>query len=761
MAPDEQAASDAELAARSRDGDDEAFAVLYERIFPKVFDFLARLLGDRSVAEELAQDTFVTAYERRSSLRQPEAVRSWLFSIGYRRAMDHLRRTGRERAGLPEAAEVADVDEDPVARLVRGEAAELVWAAAQSLEARQYAVLDLSVRQGLAGAELARALGVNSTHAAVLAHRARAALAKAVAAVLVARSPERCPVLRAAAITGAAEPLSSLSREQRASVERHLRECPHCTSLAKRLAVPESLLGALAPVAFAPGHGRWALVAEHIKATLGGAGPPSPSADRFLHARRGRRAAVAAAVVLLVIAGLGLGLYLGAGPRFGAGPHATGRSAPFASGTPTSAPRSYVSVSPLAWRVVPSPDPAGPAAYNELLGLTCASLDACWAVGDYNITTGQYQLLLRRVGDAWQPVPLTGVVDAQVNLLEGITCVDPTDCWAVGDRKPLSDAATGAPSSASRAGYHVLSAILHFDGRSWNLVVSPSVGGSLTVNDLAQVSCASATDCWAVGTWTKLGSTGLHPLLLHFDGAGWRLSTVPNLGPPRRFYTTLAGVVCAPHTGCWTTGDYTAADGRVLALAAHMNSSGWRMLSLPDLGSQVHWAGPIAAHTTANMPPNDFRGVACPEPNDCWGAEEYLNPTGLMRFQLLHFDGRGWQEVSSPNPAGPAGEAQFGEVACPAVNDCWAVGDVLPGDTMAALSLEKAFALHFDGHSWSLVTLPDPGVPYLGTAGFALPSDEASALQCPSVKLCVIAGRFADGQGVTGTENLILEGRSP
>lgn len=760
MSPDEQAPSDAELAARAREGDDEAFAVLYERFSPKLFDFLARLLGDRSSAEEIAQDAFVTAYEHRSSLRQPGAVRPWLFSIAYRRAMDHLRRTGRERVGLPEAAEIASADEDPAERLVQGEAAELVWAAAQSLEARQYAVLDLSVRQGLAGADLARVLGVSPTHAAVLAHRARAALAKAVAAVLVARSPERCPVLRTeAAAVGAAAALSPLSPEQRASVERHLRECPHCTDLAKRLTAPAALLGALGPVAFAPGRGRWALVAEHVQTTPGGAGPalPSPSPGPFPHARRGKRAAVAAAVALLVIAGLGLGFHLGTAP------HVTGRSAPVASGTPASQPGSYASVPPLRWRVVPSPDPAGPTAYTELFGLTCSSLDACWAVGDYSQTAGgPYQpLVLRRTGHAWQPVPLAAVVDAQLGLLEAITCVGPTDCWAVGDRKPLAEAGTSTPSPASSAGYHVLSAILHFDGHSWNLVASPSVAGPLTVNDLAQVSCASATDCWAVGTWTKLGSTGLHPLLLHFDGTGWRLSAVPDLGPPRRFYTTLASVACASPTGCWMTGDYTGPDGRVLALAARLGSNGWRMLSLPDLGSQVRWVGPIAPGTAAGTAPNDFRGVACPGPEDCWGADDYLDPAGLMRFELLHFDGRAWQEVSSPNPAGPAGESELGQIACPAFNDCWAVGDVLPGTTMAALSLEKAFALHFDGHSWSLVALPDPGVPYIGTAGFALPSDEANAMQCPSVRLCVIAGRFADGQGITGTESLILEGRSP
>ena len=649
----------------ARDGDDEAFAVHYERFSPRVFDFLARLLGERSAAEEIAQDAFVTAYVHRSGLRHPKAVRSWLFSIAYRRAMDHLHRTGRERSSLPEATQVASADGDSAARLVHGEAAELAWAAAQTLDARQYSVVDLSLRQNLVGTELARVLAVIPTHAAVLGHRARVALAKAVVAVLAARSP-----------------------------------------------------------------------------------------GRFPHARRDMRVAMAAALALLVIAGLGLGLSLGAGP------HVAGRSARIASGKLTNGSGGYVTLSPLTWRVVPSPDPAGPAAYTELLGLTCASLDACWAVGDYSQTANQ-PVVLRRDGGTWQPVPLTGAAGTQVDLLEGITCVDPTDCWAVGDRKPLPRSGTSVPNSTSSTGYYVRSAILHFDGHSWNLVASPSVSGTSTVNDLAQVSCASATDCWAVGTWTKLGSTGLHPLLLHFDGTGWRLSAVPNLGPPRRFYTTLASVVCTSPTDCWMTGDYTAPDGRVLALAARLGSNGWRVFSLPNLGSQVRWAGPIVAHTTANMPPNDFRGIACPGPKNCWGADEFLDPAGLMRFQLVHFDGQSWKKVSLPNPAGSAGEIKFGQIACPALNDCWAVGDVLPGDTIAALSLEKAFALHFDGHNWSLVALPDPGVPYVGAAGFALPSDEAYALQCPTVRLCVIAGRFADGQGITGTGSLILEGRSP
>jgi RNA polymerase sigma factor (sigma-70 family) len=767
MAPDQQTASDAELATRARDGDDESFAVLYERFFPKVLDFLARLLGDRSAAEEIAQDAFVAAYEHRSTLRQPEAVRSWLFSIAYRRAMDHLRRTGRERAGLPEAAEVG-VEEDPAARLAGAEAAELVWAAAQSLEARQYAVLDLSVRQGLAGQEVARALGVNQTHAAVLGHRARAALAKAVTALLVARSPERCPVLGAAgalgasATRGAGEPLPALSRQQRASVERHIRECPHCTSLAKRLAAPAALLGAFLPVAPAAGHGRWALVAERIQPAPGAGGPAGSTPDRFPRARRGRRAAVGAGVAFLLLAGLGLGLHLGDGT------HVAGRSAPVTSGEGAIRPGSFASVPALTWRVVPSPDPGGPAVPTFLTRLTCSDVDACWAAGSYNQTVGGSQpLVIRRVGGVWQVSPVAGTMSgSELGALGGITCVDPTDCWAVGDRMPLPGAGTSAPNAAPFASYRLLTAILHFDGHSWSLVASPSEGGPDTIDDLSNVSCASVSNCWAAGFWSGLGPTAtqhvLHPLLLHFDGTAWSLSPVPNIGPARAFYSNLA-VVCVSATSCWMTGDYTAPDGRVLALAARLGATGWRSMPLPDPGSQVHWAAPVSPGVNANMAPNAFGGIACPGPNDCWGAEEYLNPAGLLRFQLLHFDGRTWKPASTPDPVGPAGEAMLGAISCPAAGDCWALGNMYPGDSPAAFSREKAFALHFDGRSWRFVALPDPGVPYLSAAGgkqIALPSEEAYGLRCPSVRLCVIAGTFEDGR-LTGTQSLVIEGTGP
>ncbi len=286
-----------QLATSACNGDDNAFGTLYERLFPQVFDFLARLVGNRELGEELTQESFVTAFEQRHRLRNPAAMRSWLFSIAYHRAMDYLRRSGRERHGLAEQAygvtpEVAERN------MVTMETAELVWSAAQSLEAGQYAILDLNLRQGLSGVDLARALGISPASASVRLHRAKAALGRAVQALLVARNPYHCDKLAAliprlatstpsswpqppypqipqrhpeklAAHHGEQAPPISvtaqdnpgkppeiqaywpqsvkspivLSGTERGRVMNHLTNCDSCGRLAKSLTVPSALLG--------------------------------------------------------------------------------------------------------------------------------------------------------------------------------------------------------------------------------------------------------------------------------------------------------------------------------------------------------------------------------------------------------------------------------------------------------------------------------------------------------------------------------------
>jgi len=85
--------TDAELAAAFRGGDDQAFAILYERYKRAIYVFGRRMLGEPDAARDLVQDVFLRLYEKRAQLRDPENFRSWLFTAARNRCLSQLRRT--------------------------------------------------------------------------------------------------------------------------------------------------------------------------------------------------------------------------------------------------------------------------------------------------------------------------------------------------------------------------------------------------------------------------------------------------------------------------------------------------------------------------------------------------------------------------------------------------------------------------------------------------------------------------------------------
>ena len=234
---------DAETGEQPRDTDVEAFGRLYEQYVQRIHDYLLRVTRDLALSDDLTQDTFVLAFQRRGTLRDPQKVRSWLFSIAHNVAMTHLaRRPPTEEHDL---TTLVTLGTSPEARAAAQESAELVWAAARSLEPRQYEVLDLTVRQELTSPELAEVLGVAPGHASVLVHRAREALGNAVRYLLVARRRSHCARLAELVPAG----VSELSADMRASVDHHMRRCPDCRDMAATLTAPAAILGGLAVVA--------------------------------------------------------------------------------------------------------------------------------------------------------------------------------------------------------------------------------------------------------------------------------------------------------------------------------------------------------------------------------------------------------------------------------------------------------------------------------------------------------------------------------
>ncbi len=82
---------DAELMLRVKDGDTASFTVLLERHRGPVVRFLYRMVQNRAVAEELAQEVFLRVYKARGSYEPSAKFTTWLFRIAMHLALNNLR----------------------------------------------------------------------------------------------------------------------------------------------------------------------------------------------------------------------------------------------------------------------------------------------------------------------------------------------------------------------------------------------------------------------------------------------------------------------------------------------------------------------------------------------------------------------------------------------------------------------------------------------------------------------------------------------
>jgi RNA polymerase sigma-70 factor (ECF subfamily) len=97
--------SDLDLVRQAQAGDPDAFGELVERNRRAVFRAALAAVGNAAEADDVAQDTFVTAYRKLSGFRADSAFRTWLLSIAWRKALDR-------RKGLTRWFRLADSRQD-------------------------------------------------------------------------------------------------------------------------------------------------------------------------------------------------------------------------------------------------------------------------------------------------------------------------------------------------------------------------------------------------------------------------------------------------------------------------------------------------------------------------------------------------------------------------------------------------------------------------------------------------------------------------
>jgi RNA polymerase sigma factor (sigma-70 family) len=103
--------SDAELVTLSLAGDRDAFGCIVTRYQTLLCSLAYSATGCLSQSEDLAQETFVTAWKQLADLREPDKLRSWLCRISRNLTYDALLRQGREP--VHEAESIESIEESP------------------------------------------------------------------------------------------------------------------------------------------------------------------------------------------------------------------------------------------------------------------------------------------------------------------------------------------------------------------------------------------------------------------------------------------------------------------------------------------------------------------------------------------------------------------------------------------------------------------------------------------------------------------------
>ncbi len=337
------------------------------------------------------------------------------------------------------------------------------------------------------------------------------------------------------------------------------------------------------------------------------------------------------------------------------------------------------------WSLTRAANPAGthPAGVNLLSDVSCASPGTCWAVGEYSGYSGPVVAeALRWTGTRWSAVRTPRprhLANDGLYLLSGISCPAPRECWAVGGYVN---------------GQHGVNEMLRWNGARWSKVPVPNPGGtaSSAISGLSAVTCTSPRNCWAVGDYSVLRPRRVgRNQALHWNGRRWSLVATPQLGSAKNVSNDLSSLSCTGADNCWAVGDYGGqfANGVDLSQILHWNGTKWSAVATPQPDG------------TGRGADNTLTAVSCTSAGNCWAAGYYGSlgaATGAGRNQTVHWNGKKWALMPTPDPIGTAhGDVNIlSGISCTSAASCWAVGD-----GMSKAGIDRDEALRWNGASWS------------------------------------------------------------
>jgi len=160
--------SDEELMLQVRDGAGEMLGVLFERYHAPLYNFYAKLTGDRALSEDLVQEVFLRILRHRQTFRAGTPFRAWIYQIARNARIDNFRKSRPQVPFEPEMAPTV-APSDPAQQQ---QESELLHRALMELPEEKRELLVLCRFQELPYEDVARLVGCGVATVKVRIHRA-------------------------------------------------------------------------------------------------------------------------------------------------------------------------------------------------------------------------------------------------------------------------------------------------------------------------------------------------------------------------------------------------------------------------------------------------------------------------------------------------------------------------------------------------------------------------------------------------------------
>lgn len=310
------------------------------------------------------------------------------------------------------------------------------------------------------------------------------------------------------------------------------------------------------------------------------------------------------------------------------------------------------------WRAAPAV--TAPSVVSYFHAITGKDARDVWAGGYALNATGEQVLLARYRAGAWVQEPTT--TPGKIN---GMAVTDDAT-WAVGqsDGKLLT---------------------MRWSGRTWGTVPPPTIKGAseALLNDVASAN----------GTLIAVGSSdhdsGTRTRAFTWNGSRWIAAPAPASETTGRLMAVAgAGDIM------WAVGRDESGDSPK-AMIMRGTGTTWKREPIPTVGTF-----------------SELEAVTAISATDVWVGGSFWDAKGAHSL-LMHYDGKAWTVVNHPaggitgergGPTPPYGPS-IAAVWASAPDDVWAVGEKELQKDRAEL-IERFFAVHFDGTTWTEVEIP-------------------------------------------------------